>query len=600
MAEIIAYGSKHSHQFKLSVNEVSTDVSSNTSTVSFQFTIYKASYSWSGYNNITYSVTIDGQTYTGTISSYRAGNETLLMANSKVIGHNSDGSKSINFSFNVTDNSGASYTCGNASASGSMALTTIPRASSINSVSGTNIEGNFVVNYTSYYSGFTNRLRISIRNVAAFENYVYSSGTAFTLSQNTINSIYTRTKNTSNQIDLGFVIETWNGNTKIGESAEIIQRCYIPDCNPTIENESYLDTNNAVISITGDNQKIVKNASTLRIVLTNLKSYKEAKLANCTVTIGNTTKSISLTGIDTSSLSELRIDFGKINVEAGTATATIVLTDTRNMKVTKTLSINVLDYIVLSINAVVKRTQPTTGAVDVSFTGNYFNGNIGNTANTLEIKWYYRETGENNWTQGGTITPTISNNTYSNGQNPISLGSIFDYQKSYEIKLEAKDKLTILEPVYTITEGIPIFDWGKNFLNINGRFYKDNDDELLFKACKVIYDNSEGTDQDITLDESINNFEFIEIEYFAHTNAQGNLYKSTGKISSGTKKVQLDLIRPGPDGSFIQYWSSLIQMSGNSITRIENNATTQTANGFTNPGAQSSVMLKITKVLGYK
>ena len=127
MGTITGYGSKHSHEFKLTVNETSTSVANNTSEISFSFTIYKASYSWSNWKSITYSISINGTSYSGTIPSYSAGSTLTIRTGSQTVSHNSDGTKSINYSFSVNDGSGQSYTCGNASASGSMNLSTIPR-----------------------------------------------------------------------------------------------------------------------------------------------------------------------------------------------------------------------------------------------------------------------------------------------------------------------------------------------------------------------------------------------------------------------------------------------------------------------------------------
>ena len=127
MGTITGYGSKHSHEFKLTVNETSTSVANNTSEISFSFTIYKASYSWSNWKSITYSISINGTSYSGTIPSYSAGSTLTIRTGSQTVSHNSDGTKSINYSFSVNDGSGQSYTCGNASASGSMNLSKIPR-----------------------------------------------------------------------------------------------------------------------------------------------------------------------------------------------------------------------------------------------------------------------------------------------------------------------------------------------------------------------------------------------------------------------------------------------------------------------------------------
>lgn len=131
MASITGYGSKHSHEFVLTVTETGTSQSGNYSTVDFTFTIYKASYSWSGWNSISYIVTINGQQYTGTIPSYSAGATKTITSGSLTVPHDANGIKLLYFSFSVTDNSGQSYTCGNASASGSMYLTNIARNPSI-------------------------------------------------------------------------------------------------------------------------------------------------------------------------------------------------------------------------------------------------------------------------------------------------------------------------------------------------------------------------------------------------------------------------------------------------------------------------------------
>lgn len=135
MASITGYGSKHSHEFTLNVNETGTSVSDNTSTISFSFTLYKASYSWSQWDNITYSININGTTYSGTIPNYSAGSTLTIRSGNQTVTHDSDGSKSISFSFSVTDSTGQTYTCGNASASGSMTLTTIPRYANLTSLS---------------------------------------------------------------------------------------------------------------------------------------------------------------------------------------------------------------------------------------------------------------------------------------------------------------------------------------------------------------------------------------------------------------------------------------------------------------------------------
>lgn len=131
MASITGNGSKGHHKFILTVTQSSQNVANNTSTVSYKFQIapVQTSWNWAQWADaISYTVTINGTKYTGTIPNYDGYSTVTLKSGTQTVTHNSDGTKSISYSFSVTDTSGQSYTSGNASASGTLALTTIARA----------------------------------------------------------------------------------------------------------------------------------------------------------------------------------------------------------------------------------------------------------------------------------------------------------------------------------------------------------------------------------------------------------------------------------------------------------------------------------------
>lgn len=153
MGSITANGSNGHHKFTLTVTENSTSSTNNTSSVSFSFVIapIQTSWNWEQWGaNITYTVTVNGTQYTGSIANYDGYSSVTLKSGSLTVGHNTDGSKSISYSFSVSDTSGQSYTCGNASGSDSMALTNIPRYLSINTFDITSItETSIVVKWTT-------------------------------------------------------------------------------------------------------------------------------------------------------------------------------------------------------------------------------------------------------------------------------------------------------------------------------------------------------------------------------------------------------------------------------------------------------------------
>lgn len=130
MASIYANGGKAHHKFTLTVSETGTSREKNTSDVSFQFTIAPVvkGYDWKYWgSSIAYTVTVNGTAFTGTIPDYDGYSTVILKSGSLSVPHNDDGTKSLAFSFAVTDKAGMSYTCGNASAEGTMALTRILR-----------------------------------------------------------------------------------------------------------------------------------------------------------------------------------------------------------------------------------------------------------------------------------------------------------------------------------------------------------------------------------------------------------------------------------------------------------------------------------------
>lgn len=133
MASISANGSKGHHKFTLTVTETSTSVDNNTSTISFSFQLSPITkgYDWANWTNasrtVSYTVNVNGTTYTGTIPNYDGSSTVTLKSGTQTVTHNTDGTKTISYYFSVTDTTGANYTSGNASANGTLALTKLER-----------------------------------------------------------------------------------------------------------------------------------------------------------------------------------------------------------------------------------------------------------------------------------------------------------------------------------------------------------------------------------------------------------------------------------------------------------------------------------------
>ena len=123
---ITGNGSRGHHGFTLTVTENSKNDGANTSSISYTFKIspIQSGWDWNTQGtNISYTITINGTNYTGTIPDYNGSSTVTLKSGTLNVAHDATGTKTMSFSFGVRDRDGLSYTCGSASASGSMVLT---------------------------------------------------------------------------------------------------------------------------------------------------------------------------------------------------------------------------------------------------------------------------------------------------------------------------------------------------------------------------------------------------------------------------------------------------------------------------------------------
>ena len=166
--KITATGKNGHHRFTLTVTEESVNVSANTSLVSWDFVLSPIGNGWDwSYSStvpVSYSVTVNGTTVSGNIMSYDGASSMKITGSSLNVKHDNGGAKSITFSFSVTSLA-LDYLPGAASASGSMELTDIARASQPSCIT--------YPNHTQNVGSFGDTISIHMnRNSSAFTHTV--------------------------------------------------------------------------------------------------------------------------------------------------------------------------------------------------------------------------------------------------------------------------------------------------------------------------------------------------------------------------------------------------------------------------------------------
>lgn len=166
--KITATGKNGHHRFTLTVTEESVNVSANTSLVSWDFVLSPIGNGWDwSYSStvpVSYSVTVNGTTVSGNIMSYDGASTMKITGSSLNVKHDNGGAKTITFSFSVTSLA-LDYLPGAASASGSMGLTFIARASQPSCIT--------YPNHTQNVGSFGDTISIHMnRNSSAFTHTV--------------------------------------------------------------------------------------------------------------------------------------------------------------------------------------------------------------------------------------------------------------------------------------------------------------------------------------------------------------------------------------------------------------------------------------------
>jgi len=451
-------------------NESNISIENNTSSLSI--TIYFSPNNYETYfTNETLYCTCNGVTQSRNITLRAGGyiNETFTFNN---IPHNQDGSKTVSWSWNCDT---GTYILGNIGDSGNQPLTKINRTIT-NSVSGTDIDGNFSVNYTKMTGvDYTYKLRISLPYIVELEKIPYNtSDTTFTLSQATISSLYSR-YTTVNSFDLGFAVETWSsdGQTQISDGNEVIITARITGADPIFTDFDFEDINSTTVALTGDNTINVNNYSNIQITISNQDkaiAQKGATMVKYRIIVG--TQTLDLNYSDSSISTTIN------NCMSGTYE--IYAIDSRgNSTLVRKFASSVKDYtpLVRDTNYSVARDNGGIGGnVTLTYSGSIWNDSFGSVSNDFDTATYYiKKTDSSTWVDWDSlgitptdITPTITNNTFSfSGQiRSDNLDTTWDLDSSYDIKIILEDKLSNVEFEIVLASAIPNISLSRNGVGI--------------------------------------------------------------------------------------------------------------------------------------
>lgn len=471
-------------RFSLIVSEDSTNTTTNKSSISYSFQISPYKYSaWDGWGQlISYSVSVAGHTKSGYIPSYNGQDTIVLATDSFEVEHNEDGNKEIAMSFSVVDNTSVSYTPGNASQSGVMALTYIPRKTLFPNPQYAMMIGEsgiFGVIYPASKT-FTHSLKLTIGN--SFTKYIdgktgewYDTEQKFDSIYDTVdergmnlhfdakNSLYSLFSGQS--VNGTLALTTYNGDTSLGESSAIfiIQALSLP----AVTSATPYDLNDLTYKLTKDRERIVAYQSDCRLTLV--------------IRVGNENDTnVSLTQL---LINDVDVGAATRVYELGTLTSPQVKVYMKNSRGFETTNIVNLNKWVPYLNIEGATTftrgfqteQTPSGVISnslVFFYSMYYNGSFdsGNTVkNAFTYTWRYKKSGDDASKYSDWYTLDLSNVSYENNQVVSNEGLYltdnngnnvqFEYHTTYDIEYKMADKLTYMGGTGKLNSASPVYSW---------------------------------------------------------------------------------------------------------------------------------------------
>ena len=433
--------------YELAYDLLSQSVANNTSTVRL-YGILHVTNNYISWSSGSASVHVSGLQAIGTY--YSRGDYTVITRDF-TWSHDNNG----NFSAYVGASLSTTFVSGDTG--GIITLPRINRVTKINSFTGNDVEGTFSATYTKYISDWKEKLRISIPNVVALMTIDnYESGDGVTLDSASITTIqnYMNTNGT-NQVVLGGVIETWNGNTKVGESSEINNICTFINAEPTFTYTT-TETNSNVVDLLGaTSNTVIQNVSNLRINTTPT-AYKGASISKVAITHGNQT------------YTDIESPYS-VEVPVTTNSFTITTTDNRTNSTSQTFTKTMIEYQPVDITSLtMKRQNPTSSNIILNLEAKYYQKTFGSTANVPTVKWKLDN--------GAYTTIPSSEYTIDTENNKLkiynyTLSNALVYTANGTFAIEISDLLTTDADARDVLKGVATYDAGEHDLKVNGDLF---------------------------------------------------------------------------------------------------------------------------------
>ena len=439
------------YSLKLILTEESISVSSNTSLVSYEFYLVRTNYGFFASKVYNWNIKIGGNTIG--ISNFRFQistddpEEQLIKKGQVTVAHAYDGKKTMSFSVSTPNASDISdYAPKAMSMTGTWALTTIPRTSSIYAVDA-DIGSSTLITISRASSSFTHTISYKFGDKSGFIA-TKTAKTSIPWSLTPADDFYKRIPN-AKYITVTLTCQTYSGSTLIGQTTTTF-RANAPEatCKPTLK---------GAVGIVDEITLALTDGQAIRYISTI------AATINCVAKNASTIARCTINGVEIPNPVSGK-DF-TIQFERAEAWHYLFeVWDSRGYYNSTYVDIDMHPYIPLTCVPQITRDEPTGDTVTVTCKGNFWNSNFSAArANKLYLTVQYVEKGKSSWSTATEIPAAVTDNTY---RAAVKLSGL-SYLNAYDFRIYAQDEAMHFTLSGTLSKGVPVFDWGEKDFRFN-------------------------------------------------------------------------------------------------------------------------------------
>ncbi|RSJ94252.1 DUF859 domain-containing protein [Streptococcus mitis] len=441
-----------SYYLRLWVDQVSQNISDNSSQVRVRLALTNGAHTFSDYD-CTASVTIDGQTlsWSGRPSMLSQNSSIMLIDRTVTIRHENDGKKS--FSLSATFSGGGGWSPGTLSISrNSFTLSTIPRSSSV-SVSSGIIGSSVTININRQSSSFKHTVRYSWAGKSGTIASNVDTSTSWTIPMDFANDIPNSASGTG-----AIYVDTYSGSTKTGTQSTTFTASVPANVKPTFTGVTLSDLNSAAQNLIPNGNTFIQVISNIKVVFNGAVGSYGSSITGYYAEIVGKNQSTSSNG---GSLGIMNYH-GTIKIRARVSDSRGRWSDTREISAT------VLEYFAPALSFSIARTGSTSSTLTVTRNAKVAPLTVsGSQKNTMTLTFKVARLGTNAFTvDNGQATGTWSSIS-SLVNSRANLSGNYLANQSWVVIGILEDKFTRTEFMVNVATESVVFSYDRSGVGVN-------------------------------------------------------------------------------------------------------------------------------------